>query len=376
MSKSTLTIVVAAGGTGGHVIPGLAVANALQERGQTIHWLGTSTGIEARLVPEAGLPLHLIKISGFRGKGLLAKLLMPIKLVGAVLQARRQLKALQADAVLAMGGFVAGPTGIAAKWLGVPVVVQEQNAVAGTTNRMLARWAKKVLTAFPQAFAGRGELLGNPVRDEIAQIPTTDNEPSMPLNLLVLGGSLGAQILNQTVPAAIALLADEQRPQVVHQCGIKNLAEAQAAYAQAGVTAEVTAYIDDMAAAYQQADFMVCRAGALTVAEVAAAGVAAVFVPLPSAIDDHQTANAKSLCDQDGGVLLPQSELSPERLAQMIREFNHQPSMLRRMGTMAQAQAKPQATVDIAMQVEAVAQQYSPNLAALAALAALQRGEK
>lgn len=346
-------IVIAAGGTGGHVIPGLAVGQALRERGHQVHWLGTATGIESRLVPEADIPLHLIKITGFRGKGVLTKLLLPFRLLGAVLQARKQLRALRADAVVAMGGFVAGPTGMAARWLGLPVIVQEQNAVAGTTNRLLSRWAKRVLTAFPQAFPERGELLGNPVRADIAALPAKQTV-HQPINLLVLGGSLGADVLNRTVPAALALLDADKRPQVCHQCGSKNVAVAEQAYAAAGVTADIRPYIDDMVAAYEQADIMVCRAGALTVAEVAAAGVPAIFVPLPHAIDDHQTANAKSLSAVGAAWLMPQAELTAEYLAAQLETLMAQPDSLLAVAAAAKAEAKPNATQAIADVIENV----------------------
>lgn len=354
-TKQQKTIVIAAGGTGGHVIPGLAVAAELQARGHEVHWLGTAVGIEAKLVPAAGLPLHLIQISGFRGKGALAKLAVPFKLLRGLLQSWRQLRRLRADAVVAMGGFVAGPTGMAAKLSGRTLIVQEQNAVAGTTNRLLARWAKRVLTAFAQAFPERGEVLGNPVREEIASIePPSQRDLGRGdrLRLLVLGGSLGADALNRGIANAVASMPAEVRPTVIHQCGAKHVEVAEQAYAAAEVAAEVVPYIDDMAAAYANADVVVCRAGALTVSEVAAAGVPAIFVPLPHAIDDHQTANARSMTDVEAGVLMPQLQLSAENLSKQLAKFNQDRAMLRRMAVAARAQAKPQATQQIVDVIE------------------------
>lgn len=313
MSK---TLLVMAGGTGGHVFPGLAVADRLKAQGWTIHWLGTADRMEAELVPAHGYSISFIDIQGVRGNGIKRLLVAPYRIVKSVLQARRVLKSIRPDVVLGMGGFASGPGGVAAWLSGIPLLLHEQNAAAGLTNKLLARLAKRVLMAFPGAFApsARTAVVGNPVRPEVVALPDPQlRSSSEPLRLLIVGGSLGARVLNEQVPPAVASAGVPI--EVRHQCGKGNRDVVAEAYAKQGVEAEVSEFIKDMADAYAWADLVVCRAGALTVSEVAAAGVAAIFVPLPHAVDDHQTRNALTLVDGGAAEFLPQSELTPASLA-------------------------------------------------------------
>ena len=313
MSK---TLLVMAGGTGGHVFPGLAVADRLKAQGWTIHWLGTADRMEAELVPAHGYPISFIDIQGVRGNGIKRLLAAPYRVIKSVLQARQVLKTIQPDVVLGMGGFASGPGGVAAWLSGIPLLLHEQNAAAGLTNKLLARIARRVLMAFPGAFApnARTAVVGNPVRPEVVALPDPQlRSSSDPLRLLVVGGSLGARVLNEQVPPAVA--AAGVPIEVRHQCGKGNGEAVAASYAGLGVEAEVSEFIKDMADAYAWADLVVCRAGALTVSEVAAAGVAAIFVPLPHAVDDHQTRNALTLVDGGAAEFLPQSELTTASLA-------------------------------------------------------------
>lgn len=314
------TLLVMAGGTGGHVFPGLAVADVLREQGWTVHWLGTAERMEARLVPDHGYPLHTIDIAGVRGNGARRLLLAPFQIIKAVWQARRVLRQVRPAVVLGMGGFAAGPGGVAAWLAGIPLVLHEQNAAAGVTNRLLARIADRVLMAFAGAFA-RGEVVGNPVRPALVALPPPAEriglEPQ-PLRLLVVGGSLGAKVLNEVLPRAVALAGNIR---VRHQTGRGNAEAVRAAYDALAIEAEVSEFIDDMAAAYGEADLVVCRAGALTVSELAAAGLGAIFVPLPHAVDDHQTKNARSLADQGAALVLPQSGFSAEALAAQLQRL-------------------------------------------------------
>ena len=313
MSK---TLLVMAGGTGGHVFPGLAVADRLKAQGWTVHWLGTADRMEAELVPAHGYPISFIDIQGVRGNGIKRLLAAPYRIVKSVLQARQVLKTIKPDVVLGMGGFASGPGGVAAWLSGIPLLLHEQNAAAGMTNKLLARIAKRVLMAFPGAFApnARTAVVGNPVRPEVVALPDPQlRSGAEPLRLLIVGGSLGAKVLNEQVPPAVA--AAGVPILVRHQTGKGNRDAVAAAYAQQGVDAEVSDFIKDMADAYAWADLVVCRAGALTVSEVAAAGVAAIFVPLPHAVDDHQTRNALTLVDGGAAEFLPQSELTPASLA-------------------------------------------------------------
>ncbi|MBK1632554.1 undecaprenyldiphospho-muramoylpentapeptide beta-N-acetylglucosaminyltransferase [Thiohalocapsa halophila] len=315
-----------AGGTGGHVFPALAVAEVLRARGAEVFWIGTRAGMEARLVPAQGFEMEWVGIQGIRGKGAKALLTAPVKLAAAVRAAAGILSRRGARVVLGMGGFVAGPGGLAAKLQGRRLVIHEQNSVPGLTNQWLARLADRVFEAFPGSFpaARRAEDSGNPVRAAIAALPAPAPRlagRSGAPRLLVVGGSLGAKALNETVPAALTLLPSQARPQVRHQAGEKTLDIARAAYAEAGVAAEITPFIDDMGAAYAWADLVVCRAGALTVSEIAAAGVPAVFVPFPYAVDDHQVGNAHWLTDAGAARLIIQKDLTPATLAEHLREL-------------------------------------------------------
>jgi UDP-N-acetylglucosamine--N-acetylmuramyl-(pentapeptide) pyrophosphoryl-undecaprenol N-acetylglucosamine transferase len=317
---------IMAGGTGGHVFPALATARVLRRRGYDVVWLGTQRGIEARLVPAEGIPVEWLSVSGLRGKGLATLLAAPFRLVTALAQALRAVRRHRPDVVLGAGGFASGPGGVAAWLLRRPLVVHEQNAVAGLTNRLLARLADRVLEGFPGSF-GRGvraERVGNPVRPEIAAVaPPARRYAGRQgrARLLVFGGSQGAARLNAVLPAALAELAPELRPEVLHQTGTRGLEETQAAYRSRGIEADVRAFIDDMAGAYGWADLSVCRSGALTVAELAAAGVPAVLVPFPSAVDDHQTRNAEYAVKAGAAILLPESTLTPMSLAAVLRDL-------------------------------------------------------
>ena len=319
-------VLIMAGGTGGHVFPALAVANALRERGVAVVWLGVPGSMESRLVPANGFPIEWVRVAGIRGKGVKAWVLAPLRIIKAVAQAMSVLRRVRPRSVLGAGGYVSGPGGIAAWLLRVPLLIHEQNAIAGLTNRWLARIASQVLEAFPGSFGAKvpARAIGNPVRTDIAALPA----PQMRFagrqgrsRLLVFGGSQGALRLNAMVPQALARVAPEIRPQVRHQTGERGLEAARAAYTEAQVEAEVLPFIDDMAAAYGWADLAVCRAGAMTVAELQAAGLGAVFVPLPSATDDHQTKNAEVMVKSGAARLVAERDLTPERLADTIREL-------------------------------------------------------
>ena len=330
------TFLVMAGGTGGHVFPALALADALRARQHRVVWMGSSGGLEARLVPAAGFPIEWITVAGVRGRGLLGWLLAPLRVLRAVGQALAALRRVQPAVVVGLGGFASGPGGIAAWLTRRPLLVHEQNAVPGLTNRVLARVASRVLEAFPGSFSpsvqgGRVECVGNPVRATIAALPaprTRYQDRAGRVRLLVVGGSQGAQALNAVVPQALARLASAHPFEVRHQAGAKHADSARAAYATAGVAAEVTPFIDDIAAAYGWADLVVCRSGAMTVSELAAVGLAAVLVPFPAAVDDHQTANARWLVDAGAALLLPQAELSPERLAATLSALTARDTLL------------------------------------------------
>ncbi len=347
-------VLIMAGGTGGHVFPALAVARWLRERGVEVTWLGTRRGIEARVVPAAGFPIEFISVGGLRGKGLAGWLLAPLHLSRALLQALAVCRRQRPGAVLGLGGFVTGPGGLAAWLLRRPLVIHEQNAVAGLTNRLLARLARRVLEAFPGSFpAGVATTVtGNPVRDDILVLPEPAQrfaDRSGPLRLLVVGGSLGAQALNQTLPAALAALPADQRPDVWHQAGRDKDAPARAAYQASGIPARVEPFIEDMAAAYAWADLVICRAGALTVSELAAAGLGSILVPYPYAVDDHQTRNARYLSEAGAARLLPQHELTPARLAGVLETlFAAGRDGLLQMAEAARRLARPDATAVVA----------------------------
>jgi UDP-N-acetylglucosamine--N-acetylmuramyl-(pentapeptide) pyrophosphoryl-undecaprenol N-acetylglucosamine transferase len=319
-------VLIMAGGTGGHVFPALATARVLRSRGFDIVWLGTRRGIEARLVPAEGIPVEWLSVSGLRGKGILALVAAPFRLGVALVQAIRAVRKHAPQVVLGAGGFASGPGGIAAWLLHRPLVVHEQNAVAGLTNRVLARFAARVLEGFPGSFGPgvKAERVGNPVRPEIAAIAPPERRYAGRegrARLLVFGGSQGAQRLNAVVPAALAQLPADLRPEVLHQTGSRGLDDTVNAYRSRGIEADVRPFIDDMAGAYGWADLAVCRSGALTIAELAAAGVPAILVPFPAAVDDHQTRNARFVVDAGAAVLLPESELTPVSLAAVLREL-------------------------------------------------------
>lgn len=328
-----------AGGTGGHVFPGLAAARCFREHGVDVHWLGTSQGLEARVVPEADIQLHQIAISGLRGKGIKPLLLAPFRISRAVWQAWKVIRDVQPDVVIGMGGFVSGPGGVAA-WLSRrPLIIHEQNARAGLTNKLLSRLARRVLQGFPGAFADNKNVVtvGNPVRIEIENLPSPAERAEAghkPLRLLVLGGSLGAKALNEMLPRTLALMKDDVRPQVWHQTGDKHFEETKNLYESMGIKANLVPFVKDMAEVYSWADMVICRAGALTVAELCAAGLGAVFVPFPHAVDDHQTANADFMVKQHAALCVQQKDLTQERLADIVEQFALSP--LKRL-EMAQA---------------------------------------
>lgn len=320
MSTRMRTVLIMAGGTGGHIMPGLAVAREMQQRGWRVVWMGHPERMEGRLVPAHNIPLQPLRFSGLRGKGALALLKLPLTLSAACLQAHRVLKDTAPDVVLGMGGYVAFPGGLMAKLAGIPLVIHEQNAIAGTANRWLAKLATKVLVGFPGALPG-ALMVGNPVRETMLNSSPVAERYAMrqgPLRVLVVGGSLGASALNSIMPQAVSHLPVQQRPELRHQSGEQHLPGLIAAYQAADVQADCYAFIDDMAGAMEWADVLICRAGAMTVAEVAAVGVAALFVPLPHAIDDHQTANARYLSDCQGAWIKKQSELTADDLAQWL----------------------------------------------------------
>jgi UDP-N-acetylglucosamine--N-acetylmuramyl-(pentapeptide) pyrophosphoryl-undecaprenol N-acetylglucosamine transferase len=357
MTAKKLTVMVMAGGTGGHVFPALAVAEELRNRGAHIEWLGTPRGIENTLVPAANIPLHHIRIEGVRGRGLIGLLKAPFLIMEALAVACRILKSINPDVVIGFGGFASGPGGVAARLLGKPLVIHEQNAVAGTTNRLLSKIATVVLAAFDGAYQGKAasevKVVGNPVRQVIANLPEPSvrydqRDESEPLHLLVLGGSLGAKAINELVPQALAKLPVTVRPQVRHQSGKNHVEATIASYLQYQVNAKVDAFVDDMAGAYAWADIVICRAGALTVSELMAAGTAALLIPLPTAIDDHQSFNAAILTRSSAGVAVAQRELTADKLASLLNDQLCERTHLKIMATNARALALPQAAKAVA----------------------------
>lgn len=347
-------VLIMAGGTGGHVFPALAVAERLRERGVPVVWMGTRRGLEATLVPRAGIPMEWIGVAGLRGKGIRRLLEMPLMLGRALWEAKTILRRLRPRVVLGMGGFASGPGGMVARGLGIPLVVHEQNAVAGLTNRWLARIANRVLEAFPATFpaARRAATVGNPVRERIAALPPPrqrfagrDGRP----RLLVVGGSQGALALNRLVPRSLALLGDDEHPEVWHQAGGQLHEAATTAYRDAGVTARLTPFIEDMAEAYGWADLVLCRAGALTIAELAATGVGSILIPFPFAVDDHQTANARFLERGGAALICQQAQLTAERLAATLRELLGDRARLLRMAEAARGMAKLEAAEQVAV---------------------------
>jgi UDP-N-acetylglucosamine--N-acetylmuramyl-(pentapeptide) pyrophosphoryl-undecaprenol N-acetylglucosamine transferase len=335
------TLLIMAGGTGGHIFPGLAVAEQARAAGWQVVWMGARGGMEERLVPRHGYAAAWIRARAARGKGLLQKLLLPANLLFSFWESARHIRRIRPDVVLGLGGYVAFPGGMMASLLGRPLALHEQNAIPGLANRVLAGVSDKVMVAFPQALRG-AEWTGNPVRADIAAIAPPEARFARragPLRLLIVGGSLGAQALNETVPHALARLGE--RPVVVHQSGEKHLQSLRSHYAAAGVQGELVAFIDDMACRYAEADLVICRAGAVTIAELSAGGMASVLVPFPHAVDDHQTANARFLAERGAAILLPQAELSAERLAQLIGSMDR--ARLLQMARAARALGKPEA---------------------------------
>lgn len=341
-------VLIMAGGTGGHIFPGLAVAEVLRQQNIPVRWLGAQGGMEARTVPEAGIDLDLVRISGLRGKGLKRWVLMPLMLLRAVWQARRLLEENRPGCAVSFGGYAAAPGGIAAWTKGIPVLVHEQNRVPGLTNRILARFARTVLQGFPGTFPEEMSPTdsGNPVRREVAALP----DPKIrlagragPLKVLVTGGSQGARILNLVVPAALKMLSASIDMEVRHQAGAKRVDEALETYAAAGMVAEIQPFINDMAAAYAWADLVICRSGALTVAEIAAAGVASVLVPFGLAVDDHQTRNAEYLSNANAAIILPQDSFDSQSLAKALRPLLSDRTALLTMAIAARKLALPDA---------------------------------
>src|SRR5512135_1514344 len=345
---SARTILIMAGGTGGHIYPGLAVADALRAQGWNVVWLGAPNSMEAELVPKHGYEVAWVNFSGVRGKGMLRLLALPFTLLRALGQSAAAIFRHRPDVVLGMGGYITMPGGLMAAILRRPLVIHEQNSIAGLSNKVLAKLATRVLSGFPEVL-NKTQWCGNPVRADIAALP----EPQVRfagrtgrLNVLVVGGSLGAQALNEALPQALAMLGEQERPNVLHQTGKKHFETVRKLYRDAGVNADIRAFLDDMANQYAKADVVICRAGALTIAELAAAGVASVMIPFPFAVDDHQTHNARFLSEKGAAVLLPQKELSAGKLAQLLREMNRE--KLLAMAQAARSLAKPDATQQVA----------------------------
>jgi UDP-N-acetylglucosamine--N-acetylmuramyl-(pentapeptide) pyrophosphoryl-undecaprenol N-acetylglucosamine transferase len=348
MSATNRTILVMAGGTGGHVFPALAVAAEMRSAGWRVVWLGNKDGMEATLVPKHGYRMEWVRFSGLRGKGVLRLVLLPLNLLIAFWQSAMAIFRVRPDAVLGMGGYISFPGGMMAVLLNRPLVVHEQNSIAGLANKVLARVADRVLSGFPDVLK-KCQWIGNPVRAEIALLPPPAQRfagRGGRLRLLVVGGSLGAQALNEIVPQALALLSESERPEVTHQAGGKHLDELRGNYERAGVHGELLAFIDDMAARYAQADLVICRAGALTVSELAAAGVPSILVPFPHAVDDHQTHNARFLADAGAAVLIQQRDLTPRKLADQLLALTRE--VLLSMASKARALAKADAAAAVA----------------------------
>ena len=350
-------VLIMAGGTGGHVFPALAVADELSAQGIPVVWLGTRAGIEAQLVPQAGYPIEWINISGLRGKNTLTLILAPARIVLACWQALFILLKKQPRAVLGMGGFASGPGGLMAWMLRKPLLLHEQNAIAGLTNKILSKFASVVLQAFPGVFKN-AETTGNPVRKAICELDRpeerfskryegNDDKPQ-PLRLLVIGGSLGAVKLNEIIPQALAKIDVSQRPEVVHQTGLKNIEAAKSVYRETGVAAKVEAFIDDMPGVYEWTDLVICRSGAMTVFELAAAGIASVLVPYPHAVDDHQTQNARYLERNGAAIIRQQDELSADWLIEVINDFTANRKKLLAMAVAARKLALPDSAKKIA----------------------------
>ena len=352
---------VMAGGTGGHIFPGLAVAEALRERGWSVHWLGgrgsaSHPSMESQLVPSRGIAFESIDFSGVRGKGPVTLAMLPVRLLKAFWQSVQVIRRVKPDVVVGLGGYISFPAGLMSVLLGKSLILHEQNSVAGMANKILASIADRVFTAFPGVLGKKAEWVGNPLRPAFTCQPdpaTRFEGRSGPLRLLVVGGSLGARALNELVPKALALIPSARRPRVTHQSGARQIEELRANYAAAGVQAELTPFIEDAAQAFADADLVICRAGASTVTEIAAIGAAAIFVPFPAAVDDHQTNNARLLVDQGGGWLLPQHELTPEKLSIMLQKTER--TMLVSAGLKAKTMQKVDATARVVAACEELA---------------------
>ncbi len=347
MSKQK-TILIMAGGTGGHIFPGLAVADCLKAQGWRVIWLGAPLSMEAELVPKHGYAMGLVDFYGLRGKGLLRKFTMPFSLLFAMWQCLFVFMQYRPAVVLGMGGYITVPGGLMAVLLRRPLVIHEQNAVAGMSNKLLARYSKRVMSGFPNVLP-RAEWCGNPVRTSIASLPEPEQRYAQregPLNLLVVGGSLGAKVINERMPKALAMIAPDVRPHALHQSGKQHYEATRTAYQEAGVEAMVAPFVDDMAFYFDQADLVVCRAGALTVSELAAAGVASILIPFPHAVDDHQTVNARFLSERGAALLLSQKEMTPERMAELLQGLTRERAL--QMAKAARAAAQPKAALRVA----------------------------
>jgi len=352
MSRCAL---VMAGGTGGHIFPGLAVAEALRAKAWTVHWVGAPDSMESRLVPARGFAFETVHFSGVRGKGWVTLALLPLRLLKAFWQSLGVVRRVKPDVVIGLGGYISFPAGMMSVLLGKPLVLHEQNSRAGMANRVLAAVADRVFTAFPDVLS-KAAWVGNPLREGfLRQLPPQERMAgrSGPLRLLVVGGSLGAQALNDIVPRALALIDVAQRPQVTHQSGARQIDALRANYQAAGVEAELTPFIDDTAQAFAAADLIICRAGASTVTEIAAIGVAAVYVPFPHAVDDHQTTNARFVVDAGGGWLVPQTALTPASLAALLQGLDRSQLLVRAQA--AKSLEKTQATIEVVAACEALA---------------------
>ncbi len=346
MSKPS--ILVMAGGTGGHIFPGLAVAQYLRICGWHVSWLGNQNGMEYRLVKACNFPFEAIDFGGLRGKGMKAQLMLPINLARACFQSWQIMRRLKPNVVLGMGGYITFPGGLISKLLKKPLVLHESNSVAGSANLALAKIAMRALTGFPNVMKD-AEWVGNPIREAFDALQSPSDryaKRSGRLSILVVGGSLGASALNEAVPAALALMDQSDRPHVVHQAGEKNLVDLQQRYKELNVEADIRPFIDDMPSAYAQADLVICRSGAMTVSEIAACGVASCLIPFPHAIDDHQTGNARFLADANAAILLRQKDLNPQDLALMIQSMHRED--LKMMAERAHTLAKPHATQRVA----------------------------
>lgn len=355
MTDTRKTALVMAGGTGGHIFPGLAVAEALREAGWRVHWLGAPDSMESQLVPPRGFAFEPVAFGGVRGKGIQTLALLPLRLLRAFWQSLQVVRRVQPDVVLGLGGYISFPGGMMASLWSKPLVLHEQNSVAGLANKVLAQLADRVFTAFPGVFK-TGQWVGNPLRRAFTEQATPAERfagRSGPLRVLVVGGSLGAKALNDIVPQALALMPEATRPHVIHQSGAKQIDALRANYAAAGVQAELTPFIDDTASAFAQADLVICRAGASTVTELAAVGAAALFVPFPFAVDDHQTTNAQFLVAHGGGWLVPQAELTAQNLAERLTALNR--DTLQDVAQKAHAQKKTNATREVVMACEELA---------------------